>query len=119
MAGFEVITEAQGGLCTGNYSIRSVDTYLNMTNRGTGEDLARVNLVLSRANSEFLDRLRQEIDKRTGAKVSRSEIVRASITGLAALHRIAPLATCKNETDLAVMMVLAIRSAITGGSTTL
>jgi len=95
-----------------------------MTNRGTGEDLARVNLVLSRANSDFLDQLRREIDKRTGAKVSRSEIVRASIGGMRELHRLAPLcparfsplAAWKNETDLAVQMLLAIRAAMIGGS---
>jgi hypothetical protein len=87
-----------------------------MTNRGTGEDLARVNLVLSRANSDFLCQLGREIDKRTGAKVSRSEMVRASIAGLAALHRIAPLTTCKSEADLAVQLVIAIRSAIPGRS---
>jgi hypothetical protein len=86
-----------------------------MTNRGTGKDLARVNLVLSRANSDFLGQLAREIDKRTGAKVSRSEIVRASIAGLAALHQIAPLTTCKSEAELAVQLVIAVRWAIPGG----
>ena len=93
-----------------------------MTTRGTGEDLRRVNLILSRADSDFLVQLGREIDKRTGAKVSRSEIVRASIAGMRELHRLAPLcsarfsplAKCKSETDLAVMLLLAIRAAITG-----
>ena len=66
--------------------------------------------MLSRADSDFLVRLGREIDKRTGAKVSRSEIVRASIAGMRELHRLAPLrparfsplAACKNETALAV-----------------
>jgi len=94
-----------------------------MTNRGTGEDLARVNLILSREDSVFLDKLAREIDDRVGARVSRSEIVRASIAGMRELHRLAPLcpsrfsplATCKNEMALGVQMLLAIRAAITGG----
>jgi len=95
-----------------------------MTTRGTGEDLRRVNLILSRAASDFLVQLGREIDARTGAKVSRSEIVRASIAGMRELHRLAPLcparfsplAACKNETDLAVQMLLAIRAAVIWGS---
>ena len=84
-----------------------------MTTRGTGEDLRRVNLMLSRANSDFLVQLGREIDARTGAKVSRSEIIRAALAGMRELHRFSPLATCKNETDLAVQMLLAIRASIT------
>jgi hypothetical protein len=78
--------------------------------------LRRVNLILSREDSVFLDKLTREIDDRVGARVSRSEIVRASIAGIRELHRLAPLANCKDETALAVQMLLAIRAAITGGS---
>ena len=86
--------------------------------------MRRVNLILSREDSVFLDKLARDIDDRVGARVSRSEIVRASIAGMRELHRLAPLcparfsplATCKNETALAVQMLLAIRAAITGGS---
>ena len=84
--------------------------------------MRRVNLILSREDSVFLDKLARDIDDRVGARVSRSEIVRASIAGMRELHRLAPLcparfsplAACKNETALAVMMILAIRAAIPG-----
>ena len=75
--------------------------------------MKRVNLMLSREDSVFLDKLAREIDDRVGARVSRSEIVRASIAGMKELHRLAPLANCKNETDLAVHILLAVRAAIT------
>jgi len=78
--------------------------------------MRRFNLILSREDSLFIDRLAREIDDRVGARVSRSEIVRASIAGARELHRLAPLAACKSETDLAVQMLLAIRAGITGGS---
>ena len=71
-----------------------------MTTRGTGEDLRRVNLILSRADSDFLVQLGREIDARTGAKVSRSEIVRASIAGMRELHRLAPLCPDRKSTRL-------------------
>jgi hypothetical protein len=72
--------------------------------------MRRVNLILSRKDSVFLDNLAREIDDRVGARVSRSEIVRASIAGMRELHRLAPLrpsrfsplAACKNETALVV-----------------
>jgi len=84
--------------------------------------MRRVDLILSREDSVFLDKLARDIDDRVGARVSRSEIVRASIAGMRELHRLAPLcparfsplAACKNETALAVMMILAIRAAIPG-----
>ena len=53
--------------------------------------MKRVNLILSREDSIFLDKLAREIDDRVGARVSRSEIVRASIAGMRELHRLAPL----------------------------
>jgi hypothetical protein len=81
--------------------------------------LRRVNLILSREDSVFLDKLAREIDDRVGARVSRSEIVRASVAGMRELHRLSPVAACKSETDLAVQMLLAIRAAITGRPTTL
>ena len=88
------------------------------------DGMKRVNLILSREDSAFLDKLTREIDDRVGARVSRSEIVRASIVGMRELHRLAPLfparfsplATCKNETELVVQMLLAIRASIPGGS---
>jgi hypothetical protein len=78
--------------------------------------------MLSRANEDFLVQLGREIDARTGAKVSRSEVIRAALAGMKELHRLAPLypdrfsplAAGKSEADLVVMMVLAIRAAITG-----
>jgi hypothetical protein len=86
--------------------------------------MKRVNLILSREDSVFLDKLAREIDDRVGARVSRSEIVRASIAGMRELHRLAPLcparfsplAGCKNEAALAVQMLLAIRAALPEGS---
>jgi len=87
-----------------------------------GERLERYNVLLERHESEWLDQLVEEIQTRTGAKVSRSEIVRAGIAGMRELHRLAPecpsrfapLASCRRGSDLVVMIVLALRWAIGG-----
>jgi len=88
--------------------------------------LERVNLMLSREDSEFLDELSEEIHTSTGARVSRSEIVRAGIAGMRSLHthapecpsRFVPLASCRTGADLTVMIVMAIRWACQSDRTT-
>jgi hypothetical protein len=92
-----------------------------MDNRlnASGRALERVNLILTRDNSSWLDGLSNEIRVTTGAEVSRSEIVRAAVSTLAELHRLAPVSTkriiplgaCKTEGELAVAGILAIRLA--------
>jgi len=92
----------------------------------TGERLERVNIMLERQESEWIDKLAAEIHTSTGAKVSRSEIVRAAIAGLRELHRLAParpsrlvpllpLASCTGPA-LGQMAVLAMRLATKGRS---
>lgn len=84
-----------------------------------GARLERVNLMLEREESEWLDKLAQSIKDQTGAKVSRSEIVRAAIAGLRELHRLAPesqsrlfpLDRCRSGSDLAMLAVIASRAA--------
>jgi hypothetical protein len=83
--------------------------------------MERVNLMLDRRESEWLDQLVGEILAKTGAKVSRSEIVRAAVATLHELDRMAslnparllPLAQCKTGADLVVAGVSAIRLAVT------
>jgi hypothetical protein len=90
-----------------------------MTKHSKEQRLERVNLILGRDESAWLDQLGAEILEQTGAKVSRSEIVRAGIATLAELHRLAPscpemftpLALCKSGSELAVLGVLAMRCA--------
>jgi hypothetical protein len=84
----------------------------------TGERLERVNVMLSRQDSSFLDQLSEEITAKTGAKVSRSEIVRAGIAGMRELHRLAPvcsrfvpLTSCRSGADLAILIIVALRHA--------
>jgi hypothetical protein len=92
----------------------------------TGERLERVNVMLSRQDSSFLDQLSEEIHTSTGARISRSEIVRAGIAGMRELHRLAPecrsrfmpLTSCQRGADLVVWMVLAIRWACQSDGTT-
>jgi hypothetical protein len=92
----------------------------------TGERLERVNVMLAREDSEFLDQLSEEIRATTGAHVSRSEIVRAGIAGMRELHRLAPdcssrfvpLASSRSGADLVIWMVLAIRWACQSSGTT-
>ncbi|HTX36452.1 MAG TPA: hypothetical protein VME43_15590 [Bryobacteraceae bacterium] len=81
--------------------------------------LERVNLMLARRDSAWLDSLANEIRVNTGAKVSRSEIVRAALSTLAELHRLAPMAptrliplhSCKSRDELALAGTLAVRRA--------
>jgi hypothetical protein len=88
-------------------------------NSNTGERLYRSNVMLRDEDSRWLDQLVAEIHTSTGAKVSRSEIVRASIAGMRELYRLAPecparfvpLAAC-DGTLLAQMIVLAVRWAM-------
>ena len=84
-----------------------------------GKTLERVNLMLTRDDSAWLDRLAHEIRENTGAKLSRSEIVRAALSTLAELHRLAPmfparfraLHSCETKDELALMGILAVRRA--------
>lgn len=84
------------------------------------ERLERVNLMLGKDESEWLDELAAEILAATGSKVSRSEIVRAAIATLRELHRLAPacparfipLSSCKSGSELVVLGVLAVRWAV-------
>ena len=75
------------------------------------EPLERFNLMIARNDSQWLDRLTREIHDRTGAKVSRSEIVRAAIGGLRELHRLEPLSGCMSRSIIAAVHLLAIRRA--------
>jgi hypothetical protein len=73
--------------------------------------LGRVNLMLTRQDSAWLDQLANEIRSTTGAKVSRSEIVRAALSMLRELDRLAPLCSCKSGDNLAAMGIVAARKA--------
>ena len=85
-----------------------------------GKALERVNLMLTRDDSAWLDMLANQIRTNTGAKISRSEIVRAALTTMAELHRLAPmfpdrlmpLQSCKTKGELAVVGILAVRRAL-------
>lgn len=79
----------------------------------------RYNLVMGDSDSAWLDQFAEEIHAATGAKVSRSEIVRAAIAGMRELARLAPgcpsrfpaLTHCRSGEDLAMLTVLAARCA--------
>ena len=81
--------------------------------------LERVNLMLARKDSAWLDTLANEIHVNTGAKVSRSEIVRAALCTMAELHRLNPMApsrlipfhSCKTRDELILAGILAARRA--------
>jgi hypothetical protein len=86
----------------------------------TDERLYRYNLLLSDSENAWLDRLAEEILEQTGAKVSRSEIVRAAIAGMRELHHLTadggaswfpPLTRGRSGADLAMLTVLAARCA--------
>jgi hypothetical protein len=95
-----------------------------MTKTTTGERLNRYNLLLADAESAWLDKLCEEIHTQTGAKVSRSEIVRAAIAGIRELHRLSPECpsrfgaahSLQERCGLAIALILAIQWA-TGGRT--
>jgi len=84
------------------------------------EALKRVNLMLSRGDSEWLNAVATEIQQNTGATISRSEIVRAALATMAELHGLAtrfpgqfmPLRCCKTGEELAVSGILAVRRAV-------
>lgn len=80
-----------------------------------GERLERVQLMLSRELSEWLDRLSVEIREKTGAAVSRSEITRAALATLREVHRLGvdgwDLAGCRSGADLTVAGVATVRRA--------
>ncbi len=85
----------------------------------TGELLYRYNLLLADSDSAWLDQLAEEIHAATGAKVSRSEVVRAALAGMRELARLAPgcpsrfpaLTHCRSGENLAMLAVLAARWA--------
>jgi hypothetical protein len=81
--------------------------------------MERFNIVLPLEDSEWLDRFAWEIRERNGAKVSRSEIVRAAIAGLRELHlraperpsRFVPLTHARTGSDLVCFAIVAARLA--------
>jgi len=79
--------------------------------------LERFNLVLALGEIAWMDQLAAEIRAASGAKISRSEIVRAALDGLRELHRMAPLCphlalhTARSGSDLTVLAVLSARMA--------
>jgi hypothetical protein len=89
----------------------------------TGEPKAarmeRFNIVLLVDDSEWFDRFALEIREQNGAKVSRSEIVRAAIAGLRELHlraserpsKFCPLVHARSESNLKMFAILAARLA--------
>ena len=92
-----------------------------MTKRDPDIRLERFQVVLSLDDIAWLDALAAEMLAGTGAKVSRSEIIRAAIATLGELHqwahlcpaRLLPLAQCKSGADLVMAGVIAIRRAAT------
>jgi len=90
-----------------------------MTKATTGERLYRYNLLLADEESAWLDQLAEQIREESGAKVSRSEIVRSALAGLRELHtrapeclsRFPPLTSCKSGADLSCLAVLAVHWA--------
>lgn len=89
------------------------------TSAGVTPELERVNLVLKRDDSRWLDELVRAIRERTGSRVSRSQIARAGLAALQELDRISladpgvliPLRTCKSGDQLAAVGILAVRTA--------
>lgn len=92
-----------------------------MTKHNPDERLERFNVGLSLDDIAWLDQLGAEILAANGAKVSRSEIIRAAIATLRELHKWAPrypgkllpLAECKSGADLVMAGVIAMRRATT------
>ncbi len=90
-----------------------------MPKHNTDERLERFNIVLSLDDSAWLDQLAAEMLAGSGAKVSRSEIIRAALATLHELHlaapdcpaRFMPLAQCRTASDLAMLGVVAVRWA--------
>ena len=90
-----------------------------MSRSTTSERLRRYNVLLTDAESAWLDQLAEEILAATGARVSRSQIVRAAIAGLRELSKLAPelrlpaLTHCRSGADMAMLTVLAAQCAST------
>lgn len=86
----------------------------------TAARMERVNLMLSAEDNAWLSQC-AEIHAQAGARVSRSEIVRAAIAGLKELHRLAPqsplfarLIPSRSGSALSVATVVAARIATDG-----
>jgi hypothetical protein len=83
----------------------------------SGERLERVQLVISREQSDWLNELSGEIKQRTGAHVTRSEITRAAISTLREMHRLGiagyfdSLADCTSCSELTVAGLVTVRQA--------
>ena len=86
-----------------------------MTKRGSSQErLERVQLMLAPDESAWLDTLGGQILARTGAKVSRSEIVRAGIRTLQELDRLSPLDGCTSGLMIGAVGVLTARAGMAG-----
>jgi|SRR5215469_4481127 len=98
----------------------TVATEPKPTGKPKGARMERFNVVLPVDDSEWLDRFAWEIRDQNGAKISRSEIVRAAIAGLRELHLRAPeppskfvplLTLARSGSDLELIAILAARLA--------
>ena len=87
-----------------------------MAKHNPDERMERFNVVLSLDEVTWLDQLAQEIAANNGAKVSRSEIIRAAVAILRELHNAAPrcparfrrLAQCRSGSELVIMGSIAV-----------
>jgi hypothetical protein len=90
---------------------------MTMRSKDPQKKLERVNLMLAPGDRAWMERLSAEIAESTGAKVSASEIVRAGVATLKAIHRMggaAPcgnLAECRDAEALEFVGVLMVRRA--------
>jgi len=92
-----------------------------MARHNPDERLERFNVVLSLKDAAWLDQLGEEILATNGAKVSRSEIIRAAVAMMRELHkeaprcpaRLLPLGQCRSGSDLTLLGVIAVRHATT------
>lgn len=77
--------------------------------------LIRVNLMLSREDSDWLDQFAAEVRHKSGARLSRSEIVRAAVATLRELQALGrrgeapPIEQVRNGVQLAGMSMLTLR----------
>lgn len=91
-----------------------------MDNEQNSKALERVNLMLTGADSAWLDQLADDIRTNTGAKISRSEIVRAALETMREIQSVAPtegvpsllcLSSSKSATELAQRGIATVRVA--------
>lgn len=90
----------------------------------TKEKLQRFNVMLDPAESQRVDRLADQILTRTGCRISRSAILRAGLSVLGELQRMAeaglpgalPLDTAQSGRQLESLAVIAVRRVQIGGS---